>query len=177
MAVRPVERELAPQCISDTELRGGAGTATPLRTLQNWITTVTWGTSEQLSYGETTSSSREPGPPAWVQPTKEAFEDLCELAPNWDSYGALAPNPLHIDAAWRILLDIMQRSTPPPAVVPTNDGHIQLEWHTCGIDLEVETLSTHKYLVSFEDANTGEEWEGEISSDLTRLVEWIARLS
>ncbi len=116
-------------------------------------------------------------PPAWLTPTAETLVALLGLPSGWDSYGAQAIAPSHVDAALQVLLRIMRRDSPTPAVVPTNRGGVQLEWHTSGIDLEIETLSTQRLLVSFQDATTGTEWEGEIVANLARLVEYIERLS
>ena len=116
-------------------------------------------------------------PPSWLAPTAQALVDLLGLAPGWDSYSARPVDRSHVDAALQVLLLTMRHDTPAPTVVPTNRGGVQLEWHTNGIDLEIETLSTQKLSVSFEDAATGTEWEREIVSDLTPLVECIRRLS
>lgn len=116
-------------------------------------------------------------PRLWLAPTAQALVDLLDLPAGWDSYGARPVDRRHVDAALRVLLLIMRHNTPAPSVVPTNRGGVQLEWHTGGIDLEIETLSTQELLVSFEDSTTGDEWEHKISSDLTRLVKCIARLT
>ena len=116
-------------------------------------------------------------PPSWLAPTGQALVDLLDLASDWDSYGAWAVEPSHVCAAFQVLLLTMRHDTPAPAVVPTNRGHVQLEWHVGGIDLEIETLSMQRLLVSFEDASSGDEWEGEVVSDLTPLVEYIGQLS
>lgn len=116
-------------------------------------------------------------PPAWLAPTAQALVDLLDLPYGWDSYGASPVGRSHVDAALQVLSRIMRRDSPAPAVVPTNRGGVQLEWHTGGIDLEIETLSTQRLLVSFEDATAGTAWEGEIVSNLTPLVEYIGRLS
>ncbi len=121
--------------------------------------------------------SLEDDPPAWLDPTAEALAGLLHLTPNWDSYGARAIDPVHVYAALDLLVLVMQDDTPAPAVVPTNRGGVQLEWHTRGIDLEIETLSLHRQHVSFEDPATKDEWEGEVVSDLARLVDCIRRLS
>lgn len=121
--------------------------------------------------------SVEGDPPVWLDPTAVALTELLYLAPNWDSYGARPIDRMHVFAALDLLVRIMQDDTPAPTVVPTNRGGVQLEWHTRGIDLEIETLSLHRRHVSFEDSATNYEWEGEIASNLTPLVDCIGRLS
>lgn len=119
----------------------------------------------------------ERDPPDWLESTAHALVALLDLAPGWDSYSARPVARTHVNAALRILLLAMRHDSPAPTVVPTNRGGVQLEWHMGGIDLEIETLSTQRLLVSFEDATTGTEWEREVVSNLTPLVECIERLS
>lgn len=116
-------------------------------------------------------------PPAWVEPTVQALADLLTLPPGWDSYGANAVDPWHVWATFELLSLVMRDDTPAPVVCPTNRGGVQVEWHTRGIDLEIESLSTYRFRVSFEDAVTGHEWDGEVGGDLGRLIESIACFS
>ncbi len=68
----------------------------------------------------------------------------------------------------------MQFNTPVPQVVPSANGSIQLEWHTLGIDLEIEVESLSAFHVFFSDGQDEDpEWEGEINYDLTRLVHYV----
>ena len=113
--------------------------------------------------------------PPWLQPTVQALEELLMLPAGWDSYGARPVDPQHALAMVHMLYGIMRDTSPAPSVVPTNRGGVQVEWHRGGIDLEIETLSPHRFLVSYEDADS--EWEAEIISDWTRLGPVISRLS
>lgn len=58
------------------------------------------------------------------------WEHLLALKAGWDSYGAKTITQESIDAAKQFLTSLH--------VVPTNKGGIQLEWHSCGVDVEVE---------------------------------------
>lgn len=163
--------------ITDTDLRVRAESTTAGRTA---MLTAPPKTSQEMRFpfsdGELVLVV-DLDPPSWLAPTAQALVDLLGLAPGWDSYSARSVDRSHVDAALRILLLTMRGDTPAPTVVPTNRGGVQLEWHTGGIDLEIETLSTQRLLVSFEDATTGTEWEREVVSNLTPLVECIERLS
>lgn len=116
-------------------------------------------------------------PPEWLSAAASELVGLLHLAPNWDSYGAHPIAPGQVVSALRVLTSIMKDETPPPTIVPTNRGGVQLEWHTRGFDLEIETISTQSYLVSFEDSSTGEEWERVVTSDFAPLVACIERLT
>ncbi len=117
-------------------------------------------------------------PPGWLKPTFERLGRLLEMPANWDSYGAVPIDPYRVLAALNLLVLLMRDDTPAPAVVPTSRGGTQLEWHTRGIDLEIEALSGHRLVVFFEDSSSGEEWEGQVSMfDLGRVADYISRLS
>ena len=115
--------------------------------------------------------------PPWVEPTVQALEELLMLPPGWDSYGALAVDPTHVEAALRVLYLVMREDTPKPSIAPTNRGGVQVEWHERGIDLELETLSAHRLRVSYEDLRTDTEWDREVGADLTPLIQCVACLS
>lgn len=115
--------------------------------------------------------------PAWLAAAAQAMSEIMNLPTNWDSYGALPVRPTAILAALSLLFEIMQADTPAPTVVPTVQGGVQLEWHTHGIDLEIEILSLGRLSAYYEDHEQNAEWEGEITSDLTRLSEVLFELS
>jgi hypothetical protein len=115
--------------------------------------------------------------PEWLAPTINAMTVLLRMSANWNSYGA---RPIDVSAVARtleLLAGIMRIDSPAPAVAPTPKGGIQLEWHLRGIDLEVEPLPEGRVYVLFEDLRSGDEWEQELSADLTPLVESLGELS
>ncbi len=115
--------------------------------------------------------------PAWVEPTLKKLGEILRLPPNWDSYGARPIDLACAWAVWPLLSAIMRDDSPPPAVIPMSRGHIQLEWHAAGIDLEIEVIDARHFRVSFEDAPAGEAWEKDIEDDLGELIDAVARLS
>ena len=116
-------------------------------------------------------------PPEWLPKAAGELVGLLSLVPNWDSYGAPPIDRAQVLSALRVLTHIMRDDSPPPTIVPTNRGGVQMEWHTRGFDLEIETISTQSYLVSFEDSSSGKEWEREGRSDFAPLVACIERLT
>jgi len=90
--------------------------------------------------------------PAWLEGALGRVGEMRRLATNWDSYGATQVLPQVIAAAAEILRELTQRRTPLPAIVPTADGSVQLEWHTRGIDLEVRWISPSRIRVYLDDA-------------------------
>lgn len=117
------------------------------------------------------------GVPDWMDDAAGAIVGLLELQPNWNSYEARAVDLLQVVAALNVLLEIARPNTPAPAIGPTAGGGVILEWHTNGVDLEIETISNHSLLVSYEDSGSGTEWETEIRSDLSQIHRAIEQLS
>lgn len=66
-----------------------------------------------------------------------ALDDLSELAPGWDSYGALRIDEEARREAWLWAYTRIPCGSPVPQVVPTVRGGVQLEWHEQGWDIEV----------------------------------------
>ena len=100
------------------------------------------------------------------------------LPPNWDSYGARRINEWSIQAAFGLLLQVMRIDTPDPSIVPTAEGHVQFEWHTRDIDLEVEVTSLALIHVVYEDHRSGLPLrEIDLGSDLTEFRSFISKLS
>jgi hypothetical protein len=113
----------------------------------------------------------------WFVPIRASVYDLLSLAENWDLYGAAQVKQEFVASAADLLRNIMDEYTPAPAIVPTTPGGVQIEWHTNGIDLEIEVESTSRINVWYEDSRTGISWEDELSSDLRRLSDIVAMLS
>jgi len=115
--------------------------------------------------------------PTWMVPTLQSMGELLSLPENWDSYGALRVSPDRVNAAMTFMLETTLADTPVPSVVPTSSGGVQIEWHTKGIDLEVEFVTSSRLRAFFEDRRTGRCWERDLSSDLSDVAEAIATLS
>ncbi len=116
--------------------------------------------------------------PIWLTLTNKNLLAIVALNNNWDSYGADRISPKVAEAVHELLWNIMQMATPAPQIVPSANGSIQLEWHQKGIDLEIEVKSFSSFSVFFEDAQNEEaSWEGDIETDLTKLVRYISLLT
>jgi hypothetical protein len=75
--------------------------------------------------------------PAWLYPALSRFQYLSRLDENWDTYGG---SPLSDDAiytALSIIARLLRDESAPPAIVPTSEGGVQLEWHRAGDELEI----------------------------------------
>ena len=63
---------------------------------------------------------------------------LLSLAPGWDSYNGLPTSEGAARKAINILSGLVSEAARFPAIVPTGDGGVQLEWHNNGWDVEIE---------------------------------------
>lgn len=117
--------------------------------------------------------------PAWFRRTVEQMEELLTFDANWDSYGA-EPVSLRAVADAIEVIAIMAGLTsariPPPVVVPTPAGGIQLEWHQNQIDLEIEVNPARNTRVFVADAVSQEELEGSLDHCLGYLQKLLVRL-
>ena len=69
-----------------------------------------------------------------------------------------------------LLAHALDSRVPPPTVVPTSEGGIQVEWHRNGVDLEIESAPSGQ--VEFFFASQSEEYEGSAWEELDRLAEY-----
>lgn len=113
--------------------------------------------------------------PGWLPPTVEKLAQLLSLGANWDSYGARPIDPQLPLAALQLLASVMRNSSPPPDVVPTSRGTIQLEWHRDGVDLETDVRLPGVYRVCFESST--DSWERELNGDASIVAAIIAQIS
>lgn len=105
--------------------------------------------------------------------TVEKISELTKLDDNWDSYGALAPTKESCIGSVQLAYELLKERTPIPDVFPVPNGNIQFEWSNFGLDIEIEIESNRKCIVSFEDLETGENWDSEFSFDLSDLSQII----
>jgi hypothetical protein len=121
--------------------------------------------------------SGEAGEPRWFRPVLKAVSDLGSLPNNWNSYGA---RPVAIEAVvnvLKLLSLIMTDAIPLPALVPMSNGGIQVEWHTRGIDLEIEVTPAGGRRAALEDSNRNVEWASDATSNLSPLREALKTLA
>jgi hypothetical protein len=115
--------------------------------------------------------------PPWFDPTLDDLEEVLRLPPNWNSYRARPVDAQAAVAAIELLVETMPDSLSRPTVIPTVRGSIQLEWHTRGIDLEIDVLANGRYAIFFEDDQTGASWERETGEAAGAIRPVLAELA
>ncbi len=107
----------------------------------------------------------------------EAIADLLSLPPGWNSYSARAIDPRNAVRAIRLLGDVLDRESSPPAVVPRVQGGIQLEWHTASVDIELYIDTPERISWFAEDVEAGEGFDGPLAGNEAQLKAWVKRAS
>ena len=114
--------------------------------------------------------------PAWVEMSRTQLENIQALDERWDGYKAGSVRRDVVFYAQAVLNKIMKSRTPAPHVAPMSHEGVMIEWHTKGIDLEIEIERPGSVWVSFEDAWTKKEYEGQLTN-LSKLQDLIDELT
>ena len=111
----------------------------------------------------------------WMWELVGKINHLARLPLGWDSYEAV---PLDRKAAIAAieLLDNLGFGGPAPAVAPTPDGDLHLEWTLPGLGVEITVDSGGGVQVVSEDDHGLLEWETGFSGD-SRLIATLTRVS
>jgi hypothetical protein len=115
--------------------------------------------------------------PPWLRSTARALASLLNLKPGWNSYAAPQIDRAAVIKALQLLDQTMPDLAPPPSVVPSSRGGVQLEWHTHGIELEVLILSSGEFSVYFENLHTNDITETEFVSDASTMGNALGMLA
>ena len=112
-----------------------------------------------------------------IDETIQQITSLTGLQDNWDSYNALPPTKDALVGSVQLAYQLLKESTPTPDVFPVPNGNIQFEWSCFGLDIEIEIESNRKCFVNFENIETGNSWEEELTYNLTELSKIIDDLT
>lgn len=138
--------------------------------------------ARNLSDSDLTSLGNWPRPiasmnsePAWRSSARKQFQKIRELDEGWDGYRAKPIRRDTIEFAQDLLEDIMAlwSQIPPPSIVPTTSGGVQIEWHEKGIDLELHIAGPYDCEMWFEDQRGVAPRELHLTNDFSPLQELI----
>ena len=140
-------------------------------------------------FGETEASTTVPvvevEDAVWVDTFIDRCSRLLQLPDNWDSYGGEPVSSAVVLRALLLLTEVMTEDSPLPAVIPSSDGGVQLEWHRGGVEVEVYVPPSGKGYLYWQESETAEPLEREFSPELpsaevtsliTKAVAQIPRL-
>jgi len=98
--------------------------------------------------------------PSWLRACLPRLLRLCDLKPNWDSYGSPPPSLALVKGVVRWLRLAEKETLPKPEVVPASGGGVQLEWYLGKRELELEFAATGHIEYLRTDNERREEKEG-----------------
>lgn len=147
------------------------GVEVPMVDFREWLGRAT---SRALTSGAAVAPDEAEA--EWKNTVEKQVGDLAALQAGWDSYAAPAIDPNVISDTKLFVTRIAKPGIPAPAVVPTVNGTIQLEWHTRSSDAEVEILEPGHYHV-FISVVAEQPWEGEVTLNeaVLRIQQRLAR--
>jgi hypothetical protein len=105
----------------------------------------------------------------WFISTLQATAALLWLTDNWTS-GGKRTQKAAVANMLTLLIEVLDNRTPPPSVVPTWRGGVQVEWHRNGIDFEIE--SDPQGGIEYFFKSPTEEREGRAWNNLSQLVKY-----
>ena len=109
----------------------------------------------------------------WLRHTREAIDKLSGSPTASDAEGS----PVQPAAAVHLLeflSMVLNHDTPPPSVVPTWEGGVQVEWHRNGVDFEIEAGPSGNIDFFFKDADI--ECEGQAQDSIQALRRYAKAL-
>lgn len=80
----------------------------------------------------------------WLNQTVSKMVQLLWLPEDWSSDSPKRISSRSIERILAVFLTILDPDSPPPVVVPTTQGGVQVEWHQNDVDLEIEATSSGK---------------------------------
>jgi hypothetical protein len=103
--------------------------------------------------------------------------EFVDLPDGWDTYSG---HPVRLETgmfALKILQGVMESAVPPPEVVPTANGGIQLEWHEADVDVELFIAAPYQCELWFHDHHTHETESIELKSDYAPMLKFMKRIA
>jgi len=106
------------------------------------------------------------------------LEALLRLGSGWDGTDAQRLDPDALVTAARVIAQAISAGLPEPELFPVPDGGVQVEWRAGPVELELEIEPSHGAVVFVcDDEQTGQQIDGELPDDISRLALALARLA
>jgi hypothetical protein len=109
----------------------------------------------------------------WTEAIVKQLEKIVRLQSNWDGYGA-EPIPYATTVFCLSVVERLSRNdTPPPALVPSADGGIQLEWHNGDMHIELLISEPLKAFGWASIQGTDDDREADFRQDFSTVSDWL----
>jgi len=87
------------------------------------------------------------------------INQFLSLDTNWDTYGGKPTTEVAARKAMNIITSLLSEGARAPAVVPVNNGGVQIEWHNGGWDVEIEVHPDGSVSTFIDNGVFNREWE------------------
>jgi hypothetical protein len=111
----------------------------------------------------------------WNRYVVQRLEEL--RAGAFDFTGLQVPAEHIVDKAWVVASDYFHFNTPPPSVLPSDEGEILFVWHKAGWDAQISVGSEETTIWAY-DRRSGAEFSGSLTSlqnEFSNLLEILGR--
>ncbi len=112
-------------------------------------------------------------PAAWLRDAINRLDEMTQLKPNWDSYGAAPVDGVAIQFAYQLLRCLSRvHGIERPSITATPNGQVGLSWDdgTRSMDLDINSRGRIAYYYE----GRGDERESE-TSNVSEVVELLTR--
>lgn len=113
----------------------------------------------------------------WTKVVAAKLNDLVKLPEGWDGYDGKSVDFRIAHFAVQLLQHVYVEGVPSPSLVPGSDGSLQIEWHSNGLDIELDILGVNQVDCLKRDLETGGEEELELTVDFKAVRAWIEDLA
>lgn len=118
---------------------------------------------------------------SWLSSALDSLREIAEERGNWDKYGAPAIDLPTAFAALTFLHFVATRRGRPPVIVPTGRGHIQLEWRSGALGVDVVVGPGNEYYAALldRDGRVSTDWCGDLREgvlpELARAIAYVGQ--
>lgn len=110
---------------------------------------------------------------AWSERVMSKLGELVNLPIGWDGYRGRGVEFSIAYFAANLLQNIYVPGAPCPSLVPGSDGSVQIEWHSHGLDIELDILGVNQVNCIKVEVASGEDEEANLTTDFKIVRGWV----
>ncbi|TIX69469.1 MAG: hypothetical protein E5V25_11515 [Mesorhizobium sp.] len=114
---------------------------------------------------------------AWSEKVMGKLDELVKLPTGWDGYAGRGVDFNIAYFAANLLQAIYVPDAASPSLVPGSDGSLQIEWHSNGLDIELDVLGVNQVRCLMSEVGTENEEEATLTVDFKIVREWVKELA
>ena len=115
-------------------------------------------------------------PAAWLKQLTDRLLSFLRYPPGWDGYGGRPIDHSTAQFAAEILATCASVQAPAPSLVPLAYGGVQIEWHRCGWDIEIEIADPNEVYL-FAAPQKGRSHHFQLGANISKLRPYLAKIT